>query len=566
MLAKFKHFLVATTLAAIVVLTMGTAPLLAQIETGVIQGTVTDSTGSSIPGAIVRILQVATAQERTLQTDAQGFYRTPPLRIGEYRVEVEAQGFKRAITQSLVLRLEQVIVLDVMLELGAVTESVDVMAAAPLLETTQATQGQVIDNKRIVDMPLNGRDYIQLALLSAGAVQPIGGRYGGFSAAGQRTSQNNYMLDGFDNNNLQIAGQGRRAEVVKPQVDSIEEFKISTNAYSAESGRALGGTINVSMKSGTNEFHGTAFHFLRNEKVDAKNFFDPPDRPRPPFKRNQFGFSIGGPIIRNRTFFFGDWENSLIRESSTFNNTIPTVAQRQGDFSGVSQTIFDPATYDAGTNMRMPFPNNIIPTNRIDAVAARAQEWYPTPNRPGLANNFLFNSPRPEDNRRWNIKIDHTFSDSDNVFFRYSKNFDDVGNTPALPSTLDGNSTFFNHFGDNMGFSWNHIFTPTFITTVKLGWNRIFTERAPLLGENQNAAIGLSGLNQSLAGAPNFSIAGMRNIGGANTTPNLIDSQNRQFIINSTWTKGNHTVKFGYQLQMLQSYLTNPQQELGQMG
>ena len=535
----------------------------AQIETATIQGTVRDSSGSLIPGATVQFVQVATNQQRNTQTNEEGFFRSVPLRIGEYRVEVEADGFKRAVRQGVVLRLEQVAVLDITLELGAVTETVDVSAAAPLLETTRATQGQVIDNKRIVDMPLNGRDYSQLALLSAGAVRPIGGRFEGFSAGGQRTTQNNYTLDGFDNNGLQIAAQGRRAETVKPQVDAIQEFKISTNAYSAESGRALGGTVNVSIKSGTNELHGTLFHFLRNEKLDAKNFFDPADQPRAPFKRNQFGFSAGGPIVKNRTFFFGDYEGTRIRESNTFNNTIPTQAQIGGDFSAVPQIIHDPATYHAATNRRDPFPNNVIPDGRTDPVAARAREWYPAPNRPGLSQNFLLNSPDPEDTDRWDAKADHSFSDSDNVFFRYSKQVDHEGFSPALPSGLDGNGGYFDHFGDNMGFSWNRIFTPSVVTTVKLGWNRIFTRREAIIDENLNREIGLSGVNQSLAGSALFAIAGIQNIGTSNIMPNLIDGQTRQLSIDTSWTTSRHTVKFGYSLQALQSYLTNPQQEMG---
>ena len=209
---------------------------LAQIETARITGTVADSTGAVVPGAKVGFIHVGTGQEFLVESNAEGVYRSVPLRIGEYRLEVEADGFKKAVRSGIVLELQQTAVIDISLELGALTEVVDVTAAAPLLETTEATQGQVINNQRMTDMPLNGRDYIQLALLSAGAIRSIGGRFGGYSAGGQRTTQNNYTLDGIDNNGLQIAAQGRRAEVVKPSIDAIEEFKISTNAYGAESG------------------------------------------------------------------------------------------------------------------------------------------------------------------------------------------------------------------------------------------------------------------------------------------------------------------------------------------
>ena len=332
----------------------------AQIETARITGTVSDSTGAVIPGASIQFIHIGTGQQLETESGPDGRYVSMPLRIGEYRVGVEAAGFKRFERSGVVLQLQETALVDVVMELGAVTEVVDVTADAPLLETAEATQGQVIDNTRIVEMPLNGRDYIQLALLSAGATRPIGGRFDGYSAGGQRTTQNNYTLDGIDNNGLQIAAQGRRAEVVKPSIDAIQEFKISTNAYTAESGRALGGTVNVSIKSGSNDFHGTAFWFNRNEKLDARNFFDPGEKP--PFKRNQFGGAIGGPIVRNKTFFFADYEGTLIRESATFNDTIPTQAQLAGDFSGVSQTIYDPDTFDESTKLRQPFPGNVIPS------------------------------------------------------------------------------------------------------------------------------------------------------------------------------------------------------------
>ncbi len=535
----------------------------AQIETALIQGVVSDSSGAVIPGASVRFIQVATNQARETATDARGFFRSVPLRIGEYRVEVESEGFKTAVRSGIILELQQTAVLNIALEVGAITEVIDVTADAPLLETTEASQGQVIDNQKIVDMPLNGRDYIQLALMSAGAVRSIGGRFGGFSSGGQRTTQNNYTLDGVDNNNLQIAAQGRRAEVIKPSVDAIQEFKISTNAYSAESGRALGGTVNVSIKSGTNELHGTLFHFLRNEKLDAKNFFDPPNSPRAPFKRNQFGFSAGGPIIKNRTFIFGDYEGTRIRESTTFNETIPTQAQLSGDFSAVSQTIHDPATYNADTNRRDPFPNQIIPSTRIDPVSAQVSGLWPATNQPGLTQNYLINAPDPEDQDRWDVRVDHMWGANDNMFFRYSKQDEAVGASLRFPSALDGDGTQFDHVGDNMVLSHNHIFSPSLITTVKLGWNRIFTIRTAVNDANLNQQFGINGVDQQLPGMALMNISGVRNVGLSNFTPNIIDSQSRQLKIDTSWTKGKHTLKFGYNMQFLQSYLTNPQQSLG---
>ena len=182
------------------------------------------------------------------------------------------------------------------MDVGTVTEQIEVTADALQLNTVEASQGQVIDNQRIVDMPLNGRNYNQLALLSAGTVQPVGGRFGGFSVGGQRTTQNNFLLDGVDNNGVELAGAQRRSEMVQPSIDAIQEFKVQTNSYAAEYGRAMGAVVNVTTKSGTNQLHGTAFHFLRNEALDAKNYFDPASRPKPKFRRNQYGWSLGGPL------------------------------------------------------------------------------------------------------------------------------------------------------------------------------------------------------------------------------------------------------------------------------
>ena len=468
------------SVALAALMALSATPAFGQIESARIQGVVSDATGAVIPGATVRFVHVETGQQFEVSTTADGLYRSIPLRIGEFRVEYEADGFKRSVRSGINLELQETAVIDVVLEIGELTEVVDVTADAVLLETTEATQGQVINNQRIVDMPLNGRDYIQLALLSAGAIRPIGGRFGGYSAGGQRTTQNNYTLDGIDNNGLQIAAQGRRAEVVKPSVDAIEEFKISTNAYSAESGRALGGTVNVSIKSGTNQFHGTVFEFLRNDVLDAKNFFDDPDSPKPPFKRNQFGYSVGGPIRRNSTFFFTDFEGTRIRESATFVETIPTQEQLAGDFSGVPQTIYDPATYDSASNLRDPFQNNTIPSDRIDSVARSASAFYPAPNTPGLTRNWRTAGPDKEDDDKWDVRLDQIISANDNVFGRYSQQDSYVPTPNRFPSLQDGNGTEFNHRGQNLAVGWNHIFSPTLITNFKVGWNRIYTNRQAL--------------------------------------------------------------------------------------
>ena len=244
-----------------------------------------------MPNATVAVRNELTGRAFTVATDEQGLYRSVPVPAGQYRVEVEAAGFKKSVRSAIELQVQQTAVEDFRLEVGALTEQIEVRASAPLLATTEASQGQVIDERRVAALPLNGRDYIRLALLSEGTAEPTGGRIGGFSSAGMLTTKNNYLIDGIDNNSRQIAAESTQAETVKPSIDAIQEFKVQTNAYSAEFGSAAGAVINLTIKSGTNQLHGTAYEFLRNEKLDARNFFD--RNALPPLKRNQYGFFRG---------------------------------------------------------------------------------------------------------------------------------------------------------------------------------------------------------------------------------------------------------------------------------
>lgn len=543
-------------------------PLLAmaQVETARITGTVTDRSDAVIPGATITITHVATSTSISARSDSEGRYVSGPLRIGEYRVEAEATGFKRAVRSGILLEIQQTALVDLKLDVGALTETVSVTSDAPLLATADAAQGQVINNRKIVDLPLNGRDYVQLALLSAGTIQPpASSRFGGFSVAGQRTTENNYLLDGIDNNNMQIAANARRAEAVKPSVDAIQEFRVATNSYSAEYGRAAGGVVNVSIKSGSNEVHGTAFEFLRNEKLDAKNFFDDPQESKPPFKRNQYGFSLGGPLQKNKTFLFGDYEATRIRESSTILNTIPTLAQREGDFSGAGKPIFDPQTYDARTRSRQPFPGNVIPAARVDPIARQAAAWYPKPQNDALTANFLFTPPLQQDINKFDVRADRIVNGKDTVYYRFSFQRDYLPGSPNLPPPAfgGGNTANFAHNGRNMAFVWNHVFSPVLVNSSRVGWNQTNTLRSPGINYNVNAQLGLRGLDEGLAGAPAFNISGVTTLGIGANVPNIIDSQTRQLVSDTTWNKGSHSVKFGINIYWLQSYLNNPQNALG---
>jgi hypothetical protein len=544
-------------------------PLWAQVETARIIGTVKDSSGALIPAAAITITNTDTNISSATTAHADGNYESVPLRIGNYRVAAESAGFKRVVREGIVLQIQQTAVVDFTLEVGQVTQDILVTASAPLLTVNEAAQGQVIDNQKVVDLPLNGRDYIQLALLSAGANETApGARTGGFSGSGMRSTQNNYLLDGVDNNNVQIAYQGRQGESVKPNVDAIQEFKVMTNSFSAEYGRATGAIVNVSLKSGTNQIHGSVFEFVRNDKLDAKNFFDLPDEPRPPFKRNQYGFSLGGPVIRNKTFFFGDYEASRIHESRTVNNTIPTPLMLGGDFSELlpGTKIYDPATYVASTGNRDPFPGNIIPKSRFDPIGAKVANFYPAPNKPGITRNFLYNPPNVTDRDHYDIKIDHTISPKDSVYGRYSYQQDLEPKSPSLPGPAWGggaDASDFTHTGRNVMLGWNRVFTPTLILSAKVAWNQLLTDREPPDDRVYNREIGLTGVNTTIPGMAAFNPAGYTSLGIGSTTPNIAGSQNRQLIADLTWIRGKHTAKAGINFSWLQGSLFNPQDAPG---
>jgi hypothetical protein len=559
-------------LTAVAVIVLLGIPAYAQ--TASVTGRVTDATGAVIPNALVTIANVETAIERSTRTNDSGYYTFSFLQPGSYRMSVENAGFKALTRSGLIFEVDQRAELNFTLEVGTLAERIEVSANVQQLNTVEASRGQVIENRRIVEMPLNGRNYNQLALLSAGTVQPLAGaRLEGFSVNGMRVSQNNFQLDGVDNNAIELAGAQRRSEMVQPSIDAIQEFKVQTNSYAAEYGRAMGAVVNVTTKSGSNDLHGTAFEFLRNEKLDAKNFFDPASRPKPPFKRNQYGFSVGGPVLipkvldgRNRFFFFGDYEGTRIRESTTTASTIPTVGMRTGDFSDLltqrNRRINDPAAANS------PFPGNVIPASRIDPVARTLIDLYPQPQNGDVANNFVYNAPRSQDVDRWDVRIDANVTSNDNVFWRLSKH--DLNNPVALnlpPPAYGGGAFDFITEGYNTGATWNHIWSPTLIQSIRAGWNFSLFKRdnpAQTGGEFLNQKYGIPGGNSSIPGGfTQMGITGYRPLGIGAFNPVDRDSQNRQLAGDLTWTHGKHTLKGGVNLIRSQNNIYNIRTEVG---
>jgi outer membrane receptor protein involved in Fe transport len=548
--------------------------LFSQANTGRITGVATDVTGAVVPNVKVTVIAVETNRRQTFVTDNTGHYSSGPLQAGAYRVEAESTGFKRFVREAISLQVQETAVVNLQFEVGEITQVTTVTAAEDLVRTADASQGTVIEERRVKDLPLNGRDYLQLSLLSEGALEPpgqgrsatgtndgVGSRAGGFSAGGQRTIDNNYLLDGFNNNTDDTSFDTNQAEAIKPSVDAIREFKVQTNAYSAEFGRAGGGVVNLTLKSGTNSFHGTAYDFLRNEKLDARNFFDPARKP--PFKRNDYGFAIGGPAIKDKAFFFFSYEKLARRESSTVNNTIPTVAMRGGDFSALTGPIYDPQTYDPATRLRQAFPGNLIPANRIDPVAKQLIAFYPAPQNDRLSQNFIFNPPNREDVGRINTREDYQLSQNHQLSVMFNSQSDAIPASTSLPPpAFGGNTRVTNVQAYSAGLTWTAVLSPAVVTATKVGWSKDeflidFSPEAVALGD-VNAKIGLKTPASTLPVTyPTIALSGFTSLGAGNFQPVWSNGQNRQFKNDTNWTKGAHSIKFGIDAQWIQTNNVN---------
>jgi hypothetical protein len=553
-------------------------PLCAQTTAGAIDGTVTDPSGGIIPGATITATNMDTTIAVKTTTDPAGNYVISPLHVGRYSILVEAPGFKKSLRSDITLNVQDRLRVDVVLEVGSVAETVEVGTTVAALETDASYLGQVVESQRIVDLPLNGRFFTRLAVLTAGtAPTPAGARdenTGGFSANGVRPYQNNYLLDGMDNNSLSEDLVSQQSFVVGPPPDAIQEFRVQTNSMSAEFGRSGGAVLNVTIKSGTNDLHGTAYEFLRNSDLDANNFFNNANgAPIAPFKQNQFGFSLGGPVIlpkiysgKNRTFFFVDYQGTRIRTGQTFLASVPTDAMRTGNFAGFNP-IYDPSSTvtDANGNVtRVPFANNQIPTSKQDPVAMQLLNMFPEPNTPGSANNlgvvnnYLSNPVEPNDTNQFDVRIDHKISDADSIFGRvsYSNNHD---NPPgSIPPPIDAASFSSGNFLNeprNVVLGWTHIFNPRLVNELRAGYSQNRSERLQFnANENLSEKIGLPGIPFSTnnGGLPQFGVAGLGNGGsfGSSEYQPTVETQAVYQIVDSlTMIRGRHTIKIGAEVK-----------------
>ena len=429
-MVSIRWFVVVLALAA-------ASPALAQVTTADLVGRVSDTSGGVLPGATVTLEHDATHDVRTIVTGTSGDYIFSFLPIGAYTVKVELQGFASQTTK-VNLSTGDRVRFDPKLQLGTVAESITVLAETPLLQTDTATVGTLVSERAVQDAPMSGRNFVRLVLMVPGAFegQPNSLASGNrpddrrqssaVSINGAMDNQNNQLIDGMDNNERAIGTVG-----VKPSLDAIAEIKVQTNMYNAEVGRTAGGVVNVITKSGTNDLHGSAFEFFRNDRFDARNFFAS-SLPKPQLTQHQYGGSVGGPISRNKTFFFGDFEGFTNAQDVTAVATVPTMRMRAGDFSEVSTIIYDPTT-----TPRTPFPGNVIPAGRLNAIAQRYMALYPAPTSPGLANNYTGVRERTQDSKTADFRIDQILNQNNRLFARYSFNGVDTFTPPVFP-VVDG--------------------------------------------------------------------------------------------------------------------------------
>ena len=523
-----------------------------------VQGVVTDPSNAAVPDVKVTVTNTATGVALSAQTNAQGFYSIPGLVPGSYRVDANVAGFAPAVASGLTLNVDQVARIDFALQIGSVTQAVEVASTAAMIDSETSTVGQVIDNKRIVELPLNGRNYLDLAQLTTGVAPSSGSRTaskGSFSALGMRSYQTNVLLDGIDNNSRASGGQlGFEAQAVTPSIDSVQEFKVVTNNNSAEYGFRMGGTVVVQTKSGANAFHGTAYEFLRNEKLDAVNFFAV-GQPRPAYKQNQFGANMGGRIIRDRTFFFVSYEGTRIRSGETSISTVPVLDYRNGNMAA-ARPLFDPASTRQNGNVwtRTLFPNNRIPESLVDPVAASVIALYPLPNLPGLTANYFFSGARSDDTNQLDARIDHNISSRHRLFGRYSRRMYDAVDPGPLPLPADGGLwTTTTLKSDSVVGNLNSTLTPTLNNEFRTGITHTPSTLDVPWSENFNQKLGIGGLadlgDDNARGMSRFTPTGYSEVGTRSFWPNRNNLDFLQLSDHLMQVRGRHVLKTGFEFR-----------------
>jgi hypothetical protein len=532
------------------VLVVGLQLASAQMNTGEISGSVRDPSGSVLPGATIVAQEAETAQKFTAVSNSAGEYLLPQLPVGAYSLSVTAANFKQLTLPRFDLHASDRLRRDFTLPLGDRTEVVTVQIEPGGLQTESAEIRDVIDHQQVVDLPVKIRQFLDLAMLSPGVVRPPGGTRGDalqqagnlVNVLGQSSGHNLYLLDG-----VAITDEHFNNIVIAPSVDAIEEFNIEKTSYAPEFGGKSGAVINAVTKSGSNDVHGSLFEFVRNDIFDAKNFFDSISAPIPPFRQNQFGGTLGGPLRKNRTFFFLSYEGQRIRKSLTQTFSVPTAAMRGGDFGGLP-TIYDPSTTAGG--QRQPFPNNQI--TRLDPVAVALLAQIPLPNLPGISQNLLATGDQRIDQNQYGARIDRQFSSKDSAYLRWSlfdaREADPFGSSVLQESLLPGFGRDLSTRAINGVAGWTHAFSPYLLNESRFGFLTVAGgQTSPNRGNTFAAQTGLQGVttNPLDMGYPQVSFGGQFTTMGDPALFTFPNNRDFEFYDNVIWHKGKHIVKFG---------------------
>jgi hypothetical protein len=559
--------------------------LTAQVTTADIVGTITDQSGGLLPNAKVTVENLDTKDARVGVANSAGEYSFTLLPIGRYAVTVELQGFKSFRVPGITLTSGDRVRINAKMQVGQIAETIEIIGAAPVLQLDSSAVGSLVSKEAVQDLPLNGRNFVMLAQLGAGVNQgaanalssgtrPDDRRPSATMSVGAQGSQvNNFMIDGIDNNDRAIG-----TAVIRPSVEALAEFRVQTGVYTAEVGRSAGGVVNLITKSGTNDLHGSLYEFFRNDAMDAAPFRFIASTPKTEFRQNQFGGSVGGPIRKNHTFYFIDYEGfRLIQGQTPTTITVPTDAMKGGDFTGVA-TIYDPASTrpdpaNPGKFLRTPFTGNLIPANRINSIAAKYMALYPKPTGPGIAANYAGAFNRTQDASTFDARFDHHFSDRNYVYGRYS--FNDT--TSFIPGTMPITNGIYPGGGSFAGPALQraqgtnlndvHIISPTLLLELKTAYIRYANHAQSLnFGNNVSSAFGIPGANHDyvssgLTGAT-FS-GGFQGLGDATFLPIVQIDNTFQYSGSLTWTKGNHSIKFGASLIRRQFLIAQSNQPRG---
>jgi len=600
------------TAAVVLTLLLNATPLRAQVDTGTILGTVTDTSGAAVRGANVTMVNEGTNATLATTTGSNGEYKFTPVKIGSYRLSASYQGFQTIAQKNVTVNVGENVVADFVLKPGNITETIEVAATTPVLETQDASVGQVVDTRSVNTLPLNGRNFTFLAQLAAGVNTPQAdtrgnAASGAFSANGLRPAQNNYLLDGIDNNSDTVDFLNGTNYVVLPPLDAVQEFKVQTSDFSAEFGRSGAAVLNATIKSGTNNFHGAAWEFFRNDKLDAADFFENAHSiAKGELRQNQFGFTAGGPVVipkvfngRNKVFFFGDYEGLRRVQGTVLTGSVPSAAERASGYTNLQDiiaaqtgtvtdalnrvmpvgTILDPATTRAvpGGFVRDPFGTcgaapagftftvancglNMIPAGRLDPNAISLLNLYPNPTTSAansLFSNFASSPKLFEHRNAFDSRVDFNFNDNNQLFYRFSLADD--------PQFIPG---IFGGVADGGGFQqgtqtanaqqsalgYTHAFSPSLINEVRAGLNYLHTTRvspsANVLTDIPSQ-FGIQGIPQlkENGGLPAFGINGLTNLGSNAFLPSDEVSSTFQITDDVTKILGKHTFKMGIEWQ-----------------